>query len=709
MEDNKNVDELKDEDLELISQNDEADVVEQDSADFELMESYGETNDLGQIDTESEVAEASEEPAKVEYPETSIESDTSIEPEMPVEAESPIEEGEPEVVVNSKKKIKSNKSMSKKKKTIIAVTAMLCVVAIVLSIVLPVVFYCKPRIFVKSADQFVAGDKVGDMGKYFYVLDKNISCDNLTITEDNVYSIDLNKHSLSVDGDFVINSNREGALYIGTRKSDTEYTSKKASIKATNITINAPNMNVVIMADITCETMFVNSKTLKVASFMKGEVTNMDMTITAEEVRFSGNISGTATSIIDLQNVNQVIVESGVSISNTIQLTKSNLTVMSSATLEKVVLDEESKATISGTIMNAIVGGAQVYMQEGHSCNTYQDINTLVIYRDTRKSHLIKNCKNVIYVEKLTTPVDITVQEIDNRYYCTVASVKHASGYRCLINGVEVATQQGENNTKFDITDYVKDIGTYKIEAIPMGDFSEESNLTDVGHCTMYVDGDAASIDYHSVMTLQPPKNLRVNSDFMLEFDSVPYADYYMIFVDGVMVIREDLAATTEDLSNFVGLVGDHSIRVQAFSFNENINASSVSMISCSTTEAIEAVDYLSMSAILNSDHTAINATWQGTANGYEYIVYLQINGDVNSQIEVGRTSIVDETGAIIYTINFDELPEDLGFEYDPESDTYFDVIVVAAEHDYFTQSDPTSCRVKISSSNSNSSSSSAK
>ena len=607
-------------------------------------------------------------------------------------------------VVNSKKKIKSNKSMSKKKKGIIAIVVTLCIVAITLSIVLPVVFYQKPRIFVKNAEQFVAGNKVGNIDKYFYVLDKNINCDeSLTIEGEDVYSIDMNKHSLTVNGDFAINSNREGTMYIGTRKSENEYTSKKASIKANNITIYAPNMDVVIMADISCENFRIEAKSLQVGSFMKGEVSNMNMSIEAAKVKFSGNISGTATSVINVIKAEEVVVDSGVSITNTLQLFGSNLTVNSGATLATVELDSASKAYISGTISNSIIGGAQVNMQDGHYCNTYQDINTLVIFRNIRTSHLIKNCKNVIYVEKLVKPVDINIQEANNRVYCNVASVKHASGYRFYINDEEVAVQKGEDNTRLDITDYVKDIGTYSIKVVPCGDFNQNSDLTNVGHRTMYVDGEAASISYNCALTLQAPQNLRFRDKFILEFDKVLHADYYLIFVDGIMVIRDDIAANSEDLSNYIGVVGDHSIRVQAFSFNENISASSESMTSYSTTEALEGVDQEHLNATFKVENidgkdviTAINVNWQGTANGYEYIVYLQINGDPSRKIEVGRTSVVDETGAIVYTINFDELPSSFDINDDPNSGDYFDVSIVAAEHDYFTQSAESFCRVRL-------------
>lgn len=601
-----------------------------------------------------------------------------------------------EEVVNSKKKITSNKSMSKKKKGIIALTVTLCIVAIALSIVLPIVFYCRPRIFVKTADQFVAGNKVGEMNKFFYTLNKNVSCGNLTIEDEDVYSIDMNKHSLNVDGEFAIKTGKEGTLYIGTRKSDTQFTSKNASLKAKTIRIEASNLDVVIMADISCENLFVNAKSLQVGNFLsdEDEVKQINISIKyTDKVRFSGNIPGTATSIIDIYNSDLVTVDSGVSITNTISLTNSNLTVKSMATLATVELDSKSKAYVSGTITNSIVGGAQVTMQEGHSCNTYQDINTLVIYRDTQKSHLIKNCANVIYVEKLARPVDINIQEIDNRVYCKVASVKYASGYRLLINDEEVQILEGEYNTTFDITDFVKDIGTYKVSVVPIGNFNNNTDLTNVGHRTMYVDGDAAVENYNCVLTLQSPQNLRILDGYVLEFDKVLHADFYLVYVDGFMVIREDLTATKEDLSSYIKVIGDHSIRVRAFSLNDNIKPSQISMISYSATEELEPVDIAHLTATLNAEFTAINVTWQGTANGYEYIVYLQVDGDPNSRIEVGRTSVVDETGAIVYTINFEELPVEI--EYDPDSNTYFEIYVVAAEHDYFTQSLESSCRAR--------------
>lgn len=648
---------------------------------------------------EQKVAQANVEKPQGKTNKSSKKADADVKAKDEVKADAVVEEKDD--TINSKKKIKSNKSMSKKKKGIIAVVAALCVVAIALSIVLPVVFYRKPRIFVKSADQFVAGDKVGGLDKYFYSLEKNISCNELAIEGDNVYSIDMKKHSLNVSGEFAIKTSREGALYIGTRKSDTEYTSQKSSIKAKTIRIEAENMDVVIMADISCENLIVTgAKSLQIGSFLNGEDEIKQMEIVVKDtanVRFSGDIPGTATSNIDIYDAN-VSVDGGVTITNTLRLFNSKLTVNKLATLAKVELDETSSADVFGSVTNSIVGGMLVTMRDGYSCNTYQDVKTLVIYRDVKKTHFIMNCENVVYVEKLVQPVDINILEIENKVLCNVTQVKHASGYKLLVNDeekeVRLNEQYGEEATRFDITNYVKDIGTYKISVLPIGNFNDEVDLTGLGHCTMYVDGDAISQNYNCVMTLQAPQNLRVNKDYILEFNAVDLADYYFVYVDGIMVVREDITSTQEDLSKYVGVIGDHSIKVKAFSVNENIDASAVAMHSFSTTIELEPVDNLT--AQLNiGDRTTINMSWQGTANGYEYIVYLQVDKNPNRKYEVGRTSVIEETGELVYTIDFEELPEEWMVEYDSKKNTVFDVFVVAAEHDYYTRSAETSCNVK--------------
>lgn len=571
-------------------------------------------------------------------------------------------------------------SLTKKTKIIVTVTVVATVLVLLLGVVLPIVLFHAPRIFVKSASDFVAGDKTGPVGKYFYSLDKNISADSLTLENGNVFSIDMNKHSITIANDFniVCTEDRKGTMYIGTRKSDTEYNNKKATLKAKTITINAPNLDVVIAADVVCETLVVNAKSFSVANSKNGEYSKLDMTITAQNVKFTGNISASAGSSIKITSCPNVVINSGVKIENTIDLSQSSfISSGAKSTISTLNLDATSSASIAGNVTNLINGGKQVVMEAGHSCSNYQGIDTLVIFRDVKNTNIIKNCKNVIYVEKLATPTDINIEELNGKIYCVVAKVAFASSYNYYINDELVAQSK---DTKVDITDFVKEAGKYNIKVVPVGDYKAGEDLTSKGSGTMYTDGDAISTSYNCVFTLQAPQNLKVTlkeDKYILSFDQVLHAQTYKIVIDGKEIKRSDASALTEDITQYIGKVGNHSIRVQALNSNENIHDSQESMISYYHTEALEAVTSLISS--FNDDKTVINAQWQGVANGYEYEVSLQING--NKAITIGRTSVLNEDGSLTFAINLNEL----GITYS-ESDTY-KVIVKAVGHDYYTDS----------------------
>ena len=103
-------------------------------------------------------------------------------------------------------------SVKKKKRIIIAVVAAVLVVAITLGIALPIYFVNKDKIFVKTAEDFANYND----GKYF-VLDKDVTV-NGDLTIERLYNIDLNGHTLTVNGKMTISAGNEGTLYIGTKK-----------------------------------------------------------------------------------------------------------------------------------------------------------------------------------------------------------------------------------------------------------------------------------------------------------------------------------------------------------------------------------------------------------------------------------------------------------------------------------------------------------
>lgn len=586
---------------------------------------------------------------------------------------------EPALDSEKPKKEKKGLNISKKTKIIVSVTVVATVLVLLLGVMLPILLYHAPRIFVKTAEDFVAGDKVGEVGKYFYSLDKDISCDTLTLENGNVYSIDMNKHDITVTNDFniVCTEERTGTLYIGTRKNDTTYNNKKATLKAKTIVINAPNLDVVIAADVVAESIDVTAKSFAIANSRNGEYSKLDINVTAQAVKFNGNISASADSAINITECANIVV-SGVKIESTLNIkTSSALTALKGSQISTLNLDDTSTASIAGSV-SLVNGGKQVVMELGHNCNTYENINALVIFRDSNNGSTIKNCRAVIWVEKLAKPLDINIEEVNGKIYCVVSAVQYASSYNYYVNDVLVS--EANKSTKLDITDYVKEAGKYNIKVTPVGNYVSGMDLSEQNSGTMYIDGDAISTDYNCVFTLQAPQNLKVtkqDGQYILSFDSVLHAETYKIIIDGKEIKRSDASKTSEDITQYLAEVGNHSIRVQALNSNSNIHNSEESMTSCSITASLEAVT--GITAELQDGNGAINVKWQGVANGFEYEVSLQING--NNTVVVGRTSVLNEGGSVAFVINLD----DLGIEYS-SADTY-KIIVKAVGHGYYTDS----------------------
>ena len=591
------------------------------------------------------------------------------------------EDTDTETALDSEKPKKEKKGLniSKKTKIIVSVTVVATVLVLLLGVMLPILLYHAPRIFVKTAEDFVAGDKVGEVGKYFYSLDKDISCDTLTLENGNVYSIDMNKHDITVTNDFNIlcTEERTGTLYIGTRKNDTTYNNKKATLKAKTIVINAPNLDVVIAADVVAESIDVTAKSFAIANSRNGEYSKLDINVTAQAVKFNGNISASADSAINITECANIVV-SGVKIESTLNIkTSSALTALKGSQISTLNLDDTSTASIAGSV-SLVNGGKQVVMELGHNCNTYENINALVIFRDSNKGSTIKNCRAVIWVEQLAKPLDINIEEVNGKIYCVVSKVQYADSYNYYVNDVLVS--EANKSTKLDITDYVKEAGKYNIKVTPVGNYVSGMDLSEQNSGTMYIDGDAISTDYNCVFTLQAPQNLKVtkqDGQYILSFDSVLHAETYKIIIDGKEIKRSDASKTSEDITQYLAEVGNHSIRVQALNSNSNIHNSDESMTSCSVTASLEAVT--GITAELQDGNGAINVKWQGVANGFEYEVSLQING--NNTVVVGRTSVLNEGGSVAFVINLD----DLGIKHS-SADTY-KIIVKAVGHGYYTDS----------------------
>lgn len=629
-----------------------------------------------------------------------------------------------------KDKDKKDKSAAPKnklgKKEIIAIVACVALVGVLLSIILPVVFFHAPRIFVKNADGFKAENiksSKSSFEKHFFVLDKNITTDYLTFDDSNLHSIDLNKHTLKVTEKLEINTAKSGTLYIGTRKGKGYVTHKKSNLDVGTFEINAPNTDIVLMANLSCANLNVTAKSLTLYDY-EGDSTNIiEAEIRAEKVTFAGNIAiAKSTSQIDIINCPQVVVESSVKIAYApLSLKSSDLTSKSGSTVATLQLDENSTAVIEGNVSISVIGGKQVIMKAGHSCPTYENVENLIIFRDLGSNHNMIGCNHVIYVEELAKPIDILIEKRDNKIFCKVAKVQHAKSYKFVISDgeetipLDCPSDPLGGDPELDITQNVNKPGkSYTITVTAQGDYSDTLDFANINEKIMYVDGQSVSVNYNYVITLDMPSGLTVtpstNEDgttkVEFKFNKVAYALSYRIYIDNVeknVGLSEDGGTMIADITQFVNKVGDHSIRVQAVNNdNPNIQDSPIAMIAHSTTEKLSDVDRETLTATITEEEivkdgnklttATINASWQGVQYGYEYLIELKIND--TQIIEVGRTSIIKD-GKVGYTIIFKDLD---GVEYDSDiaANGGYEVRITAIEHGYFHSSNPQECTATL-------------
>lgn len=626
---------------------------------------------------------------------------------------------------DDKKEEKPKQKKKLDKKIVLIIAACVCLAGILLSIILPVVFYHQPRIFVKSANGFVA-KKVGSINKYFYVLDKGITCENLTLNDDNIYSIDLNKHTLKVTEKFTVETSKEGTLYIGTRKGKKFVTNKKSNLKAGTIEINAPDLDVVLMANVSCENLIVNAKSLTLYNINNGAAAEIKAEITAQKVTFVGEVSGTTLSDIKIVNCPETIVEKGVKFEKIkLSLENSALTESADSAIASLTLDDNSTAIINGAITTSLEGGKQVIMKDGHSCPAYRNVKTLILFRKDGSNHNLINCEKIIYVEKLEKPVDILIEKRDNKIFCKVARGKYATKYKFVIsdgnaeNDVieHIELKSSTSTPELDITDHVTTPGkSYTITVTPEGNYKDDLDFENCDESTLYTDGESVSEKYNYVITLTMPTGLfiytRTEGDVkstIFEFDKVAYADSYKILIDGAVIDTSKMDTEgytcTLDITQYVNKVGDHSIRVCAtHTKNPNIEDSPYTMISHSTTEKLKAVAVVPsgnaadknekvLSATItenigqnNETIAIVHASWQGVQNGQEYLVKLKID---NTEIEIGRTSILTD-GSVGFSFELTDL--DIAYDSQLAKSGKYQIVVAALGYGYYETSDDASC-----------------
>lgn len=529
---------------------------------------------------------------------------------------------------------KSPKSSKSRKKIIwISIIASILIAAIVLSIALPLAFHFKDKVMVKTADDFVY-----QTGKHF-VLANDIQIDGDLNMSNLLTDLDLNKHTLTVTGTLIIDTPSQVSLNYG-EENGKAYT-KGGLINAHTLTVNMPQGNLYIGANLIFQNLYATANSLTIAGDIQSSTANIQIK-DCQSVTMSSN----SQSTVNLDNSNFVQTDS-----STIQLLK---------------LSSNSTAQIYGKVTQEINGGKKVAVLGEFSCPLYKDIMLLALNTNKASGYSAQNCGSYVYVEKLETPNEMIMQtNADGSVTATISQVLNAQQY-CVQIGDQIV--QSQDNV-LDLTQSLMKMGAgkYEIYAYVMGNYSFDQ--LDSTQAIKYLDSDKLKVKYSYELVLEKPQDLKienVNNKLMLSFNQVQYADKYTVYFNGeklTVISKNDAPVITYDLTEQLSSAGMHTIKVVASSKKSHIQSSPQAMTSYLTKATLGEITNLN--CIYENGN--INLMWNGIANAKSYTVYIQ-NAD-GSQVVLGKTSVNS------FFVNY------------PNATVGQSIYVVADSYGYFNQS----------------------
>ena len=510
-------------------------------------------------------------------------------------------------------------SIKKKKRIIIAVVAAVLIVAITLAIALPIYFVNKGKIFVKNAEDFANYND----GTYF-VLEKDVTVDG-DLTIDRLYNIDLNGHTLVVNGVLTLDSGTEGTLYIGTKKGK-EYIAK-GLLQADTLVISTANADVNLASSVTVNTMTVTAKTFSLSSSAQA---NGTVTVNAPTANINGSIAfGEGESAKFVANGASAL-NVNADVSSAVEINSTTMYLASNATIGSLAVDSASRAAIYGKVGNEITtaaaaqtpatatadeGEAQtaalstvVLLGTDYSCPTVRNIGVLAIERRSGLAIDVYNCGEVKYIDRLASPVDVNIDERKDGSLVAVASkVQSAVSYSFSVDGGEWVTV---DTNEYDITSQLtSQTGTHRIEVYAKGNYSYDAPFELGEGSRLYLDGSATACEYTYQIQLATPSNLNVSVStvdgkqvYTLTFDKVAFATGYDYYVNGTKYTfrpETDDALVSIDVTDKLAGAGAYAIRVVATADSADILTSKAAMTS---TVKIEKLNTPTLSATLQED-----------------------------------------------------------------------------------------------------------
>lgn len=606
-----------------VVEDSEVETAQTDEGELSLTEeAQPEADDLSQLDTD-----ISQPPKEIEELEESKEQTEGIN-----EAEKPVEAKKEKGKKTKKSKGELTEKDKKKRKIIIIAISILAVIAVlVTAIVTPIMVINRGKIFIGKAEDFANVDK----GNY-YVLTKDITYDGDLVIS-NPYSIDLNKHKLTVTGALVINHNNvDKVLNIGT-KSGKGYTSG-GMIQANTISITCSGKVEIDSAITANEVTIANANVVA----RGGVQANNALNITDASVQIDAISYGeAATTILNNSTVNITNGSSAV-----YELNNSTFSFISGE-IRSVSADNNSVFKCYTSVSGDVRGGKLVVMGKGSSASVVSGMEELWMLRDNDKiGQIILEPEKIRYIEQLATPVDMNVVLGKDTVTCIFAVVNYAGRYKVVIDNNDpfyLTAAAGEQTISTDITAYVADAGEHKIAIYACALEGEEE---------LYLESEALYYTYVHSFKLDMPQQLSVNQEddsLYLMFDKVNFAEQYVIYINGVRYEINGADFTGErikwDVSDKLSEVGAYSIRVGAIAkSNGNIKDSAMTLTSYIVTRPQAAVS--DFTGVIGEDSTKVTLNWTAldTALRYQITVFDETNNAIRNITVSGASYTLDAT-----------------------------------------------------------------
>lgn len=547
---------------------------------------------------EAETADASEqEETASEQEENPAQTDSAEESSSGGEEQAPSQD-EPEPQPKQRKKM----SPRQKKRVAIACVAAVLVVAIVLGIALPIYFINKDKIFVSSAEDFLNYDD----GTYF-VLEDDLTVDG-DVTIARGYALDLNGHTLIVNGTLTFDNPGTGETSVGTLKKGAW--TGAGSIDADNVVIVAPSGSFRLCAPLTVGNLSTSEGTRAGKLFFDGSIVcNGTMSVSATEAAFGANVSfgeGDAAQAVftdvDSLTINGAMTSAVEDAPARVTMDDVTARINAGGAIDELTLKGGSKVVSFGAIETARSENGEtpdtLVLVDNFTCGAVIDVAELAIeLRDGNDVNVTYTDGDgaPTYIRRLETPLDINVNPDTDKLVAAVSEVGGAIGYQFSVDGGEWLSAENGSH-EYDITELLRsNTGTHTISARAAGNYSYDDpfNLDPDGDGVksefLYLSGESISCEYVYQIVLSTPTGLTITekagadgaTNYVLTFANVSFADYYSVHVNGVDIGRQD-ASDGEFMSvTLSGLkVGSNSIRVTAHSDNPDILPSDEAMTS---------------------------------------------------------------------------------------------------------------------------------